>query len=448
MRKILWLSLGISCLMSNIYADESMSVNVASPNTMANSIHPINKIVAFVNKDVITSNQVNGQIIQIMNNFKQSGTSPPSMEDVRAKVIEQLIMQQIQLDLANKSGIKVTDIEVNDAIDGMLKAQKIDLPKLKQVAAKDGLTYENFRQQIKNQLTIDKLKQREVDARIVVNDDDVNRVLNSEAYKNKIDYDLSDIIISIPEQASASVLEQKEELANRAYNDLQSGKSFSEMAIKYSNAPNALTGGALGWKSSATLPSVIVDQLQELQVGQFTKVIKLPVGFFIFKINDMKKHGIPQIVKQYHVRHILIKVNELTSDDEAHEKIIEIKNVLDEDMNNPTKLNQDFIAEAKRYSDDTSSINGGDIGWISKGDTVPAFEQAVITTPIGKVSDPIHTPFGWHILQVLGARDSNLTNDREKSEIRQEIHENKANMLYTQWLRSIREMSYVKMNDN
>ena len=174
----------------------------------------------------------------------------------------------------------------------------------------------------------------------------------------------------------------------------------------------------------------------------------MPVGFFIFKLNDIKKHGTPQIVKQYHVRHILVKVNELTGDSEAYHKIMIVKNKLNQDGNDQTKLNQDFPKLAQEYSDDTSNTKGGDIGWISKGDTVPAFESAIINIPINTISEPIRSPFGWHIVEVLATRDSNLTNEKEKAEVRQDIRENKSQLLYAQWLRDIREAAYVKINDN
>ncbi|WP_245866379.1 peptidylprolyl isomerase [Aquella oligotrophica] len=156
----------------------------------------------------------------------------------------------------------------------------------------------------------------------------------------------------------------------------------------------------------------------------------------------------PQIVKQYHVRHILIKVNELTSDEEAHQKINSIRDQLIKDNGNTAKQNKDFIDLAKRYSEDTSSIKGGDIGWVSKGDTVPQFEQAMLKTPVGQISEPVRSPFGWHLLEVTETRDSNLANDKEKAEIRQELREMKAQMLYTEWVRNLREMAYVKLNDN
>ncbi len=411
-------------------------------------ITTINKIVAFVNKGVITSNQVDQQVTQTIKSFKAKGVVPPNTSDIRNRVIDQLIIQQIQLDLANRSGIKTSDIDVTNAINNIVQQQKVSLDEFKATLVKQGTDFEDFRKQIQDQITIDKLKQRDVDGRVTVNDDEVNRVLNSETYKNRIDYNLSDIIISIPEQATLDVVQQKEALAKQAYTELQAGVSFYKVAAKYSNSPNALSGGDLGWRTNAALPPQINNSLTNLKSGEYTNIIRMPVGWFIFKVNDIKKHGMPQIVHQYHVRHILIKVNEITGDAEAHQKILSIKNVLDKDINDPKQLNQDFIKYAKQYSQDTSSINGGDIGWVSKGDTVPAFEKAMLETPIGTVSEPIHSPFGWHILEVLEVRDSNLTNDKEKAEIRQELHENKAQMLYTQWLREIRDAAYVKMSDN
>ena len=428
---------------SSYYANpESINYNIHAP------IKTVNKIVAFVNRGVITSNEVNVQVNQSLQTFKMKGLPPPNPADIRSRVIEQLIMQRIQLDLAARGGIKTTDLEVADAINNIAKQNNMTLDQFKDMVVKQGTTFDEFRKQIRDQITIDKLKQREVDGRVSVNDDEVNLVLNSEAYKNRIDYNLSDIIVGVPEQATPDVVMAKQNSAIAAYNELKAGHPFYQVAAKYSNAPNALSGGELGWKANATLPGEILKNLEGLPIGSFTSIIHLPVGFFIFKVNDIKKHGAPQIIKQYHVRHILIKVNEITGDEEAHQKIMGIRNTIIQDAADPAKESADFIRLAKQYSEDTSSINGGDIGWVSKGDTVPAFEQAMINTPVGVVSEPIHSPFGWHILQVIGTRESNLSNDREKAEIRQEIHENKANTLYNQWLRDIRDSAYVKMNDN
>lgn len=408
----------------------------------------VNKIVAYVNKRIITQNEVSKQIVQARNNLQQRGIANADTTDLRAKVLDQLIMQQIQLDLAARGGIKTSDAEVTDAITSIEKGQSLSDSQFRAKLATQGIAYDDFRQQIADQIVIEKLKQREVDGRVVVNDDEVTRILNSASYKNRIDYRLADIVINIPEQATLEVTSQKQALADQIYTQLKQGGSFDQLVLKYSNGPNVLNGGDLGWKSNTSLPPIILNQISNLPVGGIAPVVKFPGGFFIFKVNAIKQHGTPQIVRQYHVRHILIKVNELTSDDEAHQKIQNIYNQLAKDSSNQALESKEFTDLAKQYSDDTSSLKGGDIGWVNKGDTVPQFEQQMMSNPVGKISQPFKSPFGWHILEVLETRDSNLANDREKAEIRQELRETKAQILYTEWMRNLRDMAYVKINDD
>ncbi len=275
-------------------------------------LKPINKIVAYVNKRIITQNELTNQMAQAKFNLSERGIKDTNTADLKNKVLEQMIMQQIQLDLAQRGGIRTSDAEVNDSIAANEKAQRITDEQMHQKLASQGLSYDDFRSQIRDQITIEKLKQREVDGRVVINEDEVTRILNSETYKNKIDYRLADIVINMPEQAMQEVIAQKQKQADMIYQLLKQGQSFDQMAIKYSSAPNALTGGDLGWKSNTSLPPIILNQLTGLKQGEITQVIKLPVGFFIFKVNGIKQHGTPQIVRQYNVRHILIKVNELT----------------------------------------------------------------------------------------------------------------------------------------
>lgn len=408
----------------------------------------VNKIVAYVNKRIITQNEVSKQIVQARNNLQQRGIANADTTDLRAKVLDQLIMQQIQLDLAARGGIKTSDAEVTDAITSIEKGQSLSDSQFRAKLTSQGVTFDDFRQQISDQITIEKLKQREVDGRVVVNDDEVTRILNSASYKNRIDYRLADIVVNIPEQATLEVTSQKQALADQIYTQLKQGASFDQLVLKYSNGPNVLNGGDLGWKSNTSLPPIILNQISNLPVGGIAPVVKFPGGFFIFKVNAIKQHGTPQIVRQYHVRHILIKVNELTSDDEAHQKIQNIYNQLAKDSSNQALESKEFTDLAKQYSDDTSSLKGGDIGWVNKGDTVPQFEQQMMSNPVGKISQPFKSPFGWHILEVLETRDSNLANDREKAEIRQELRETKAQILYTEWMRNLRDMAYVKINDD
>ncbi len=458
MRK-LFLPTLLCAIMANCFADNTSESSNLTTQKVSNTLQTtesvplpspimVNKIVAYVNKRVITLNELNNQISQTQTTLAQRGVKNTDSNDLRAKVLDQLILQQIQLDLAARGGIKTSDTEITDAISNVEKSQGMNDAQFRAHLASQGLSYDDLRQQIGDQITMDKLKQREVDGRVVVNEDEVNRVMNSETYKNRIDYRLSNIVINIPEQATMDVINQKQALANQIATELQQGKPFEQLALRYSNGPNALNGGDLGWKSNTALPPIILNQISNLPTGGISPVVKLPMGFFIFKVNAIKQHGTPQIVRQYDVRHSLIKVNELTSDDEAHQKIQNIYNQIAKDSGNKEQESQNFIDLAKKFSDDGSSIKGGDIGWVSKGDTVPQFEQVMLSTPINTVSQPFRSPFGWHILEVIAVRDSNLANDREKAEIRQELRETKAQIMYTEWVRNLRDMAYVKINDN
>ncbi|MEN9946558.1 MAG: hypothetical protein RLZZ293_944 [Pseudomonadota bacterium] len=430
---------------ANLIRQES-SPTIGESSILAKPI-VVNKIIAYVNKRIITANELAVQMQQARINLAQKGIPIGNESDFRNQVLDQMVMQQIQLDFANKSGIKTSDSEISDAISANEQAQHITDAQMQEKLAQNGISYQQFRQQIGDQITIEKFKQREVDGRIVINDDEINRILNSETYKNKIDYHLSDIMLAFPEQATQDLINQKQQLADQVYTLLKQGKPFEQLSIKYSSAPNALNGGDLGWKSNTTLPPLILAQISKLKTGEVSPVIKLPMGFFIFKLNGIKQHGSPQIVTQYHVRHILIKVNELTGDDEAQHKIIELRNKIIQYANNPQQESAEFVNLAKQYSEDASSIKGGDIGWVSKGDTVPKFEQTVFTTPIGQISQPIRTPFGWHILEVLETKETNLANAKEKAEIRQGLRDSKAQMLYVEWIRNLRELAYVKINN-
>ena len=439
---------------NNIKVESLTAIELINPGKLESdlvfpsNIKTIDKVLAFVNRGVITSNQLDNEIKMMRANYKQKGITVPDTPEFRNNVLNQLITLRVELDLAKRMGIQTSDIDVTTAVNNIAKSQNLTLNQFKTRLAQSGVSYDAFRKQAFEQITAEKLKQREVDARVMITDDEINRVLSSETFKKRVDYDLSYIIISVPEQASLSLVSEKKKIADTAYQALKSGQSFNDVSAKYSNAPNALSGGALGWKSNIVLPLIISNALSGLTKGQFTKVVQLPVGFLIFRVNSMKTPETPQQVVQYDVRHILIKVNENNSDDEAHQKIIMIKAMLDKYKNNKAKESGDFAKLAKQYSEDASSISGGDIGWVNKGDTVPEFEAVMLKLPVGQISEPVRTPFGWHIMQVDGVRKLDKTNEVMRASIRQEIRDLKATLLYAEWIRNIRDAAYVKINDN
>jgi peptidyl-prolyl cis-trans isomerase SurA len=420
----------------------------ASVPASALQIKTVDTIVAYVNKQVITSSELDRHVAQVIAQYKDGNHPLPNLQDLKRSVLNQLIMQDIMLDLAARNGIKASDTDINNAIATIAQMQHISVDALEAKAKAQGLTYAEFRQQVANTIILQQLKERALYSRVTVSDEEVKRVLESEAYKNKVDYDLSAILIAIPNGATETIVNQKMTQAQDALKMLNSGASFSTVAVKYSNAPNAAEGGEIGQRSSLTLPPALNDALKDLKAGQYTPtIIKMPGMLAIFKVNSIKKYGMPQVVKQYHVRQILVKVGENMSDNEAHQKILMIRGLLMKDSGDLSKQNKDFIKLAKKYSDDVSSISGGDMGWISNGDTVPQFQSVVTSIKPNTISEPIRSPFGWHILEVIGMKDSDLMTDKEKAAVKNDIRQSKMAVAEDNWQREIRQAAYVKITN-
>jgi peptidyl-prolyl cis-trans isomerase SurA len=406
----------------------------------------LDHVAAFVNKNIITENQLDQRIAQDMLRLKAQRLSNIEFsKDFRQQTLNTMITEYIQLDLVNKYGIKTNDEEINDAINSIAENKHMSLNQLLDELKSQGTSFDTFRTQVKQQILFEKLKYQEVDSKIWISDEDINRLLTSASYKNAINYNISYIMIN----ADSSHNDQREKIAQDAYNALIK-HSFAQVAMKYSDAPNALGGGDLGWKSNTSLPPYIVDELNKLEPGEHTKIIKLPIGFFIFKLNDIKRSGMQQIVKQYHVRHILVKINEINSENSAYQKILHIKQRIDDQLSGnlhstPADIEQVFSKYAREYSSDTSSVRDGDIGWISAGDLVPNLERAIFKAPLNTVMGPIRTNFGWHLFVVVEVRDTNLTADKAKHDARMELFHTREMLAYMEWLISIRKAAYVKI---
>ena len=304
-------------------------------------------------------------------------------------------------------------------------------------------TFENFYQDIKEQLAIEKLTQREVAQKISISNDEVMRIYNTQVYQNKQDFHLANITINIPENATPEIIVQKQSLANNIYKRLQAKEDFNQLTTEYSDGNNALKSGDIGWRSSLSMPPILSSQLQMMKPGDFTPVMKFADNFYIFKLLEIRQHNMPNLVKQYHVRHILVKVSEYNSEQESLAKITKIKaDILSNKEKNA--IDKVFGDAARSYSQDTSSVNGGDIGWITTGDTVANFENTVLTAKVGEISEPVRTVFGWHIIQVVEVRNNDLRKDKEIADIKQELYQSKWQQAYQSWLESLRNSAYVK----
>ncbi|MHB1100005.1 MAG: peptidylprolyl isomerase [Burkholderiales bacterium] len=397
----------------------------------------VNRIVAVVNDDVITQVQLDDRVQAISKQIAKRGIPLPPESVLRKQVLEQMIMDKIQLQYATEVGLKVDDEQLNKALERIASDNKLSLEDFRKAVEKDGVDFDKFKEEIRDEIIKSKLRQREVDSKVVVTDTEVNNYLKSQEQQgNSEEYNLSHIFIRLPEQANAEQIQTQLRKAEEALAQLRKGADFGQVAASFSDAPDALQGGAIGWKPAGQLPTAFTELLQKMKPGDFSGILRSPNGFHIIKLNDKREAGSHSLVTQTHVRHILIKTGEDVSEDDAKKRLLEILDKI--------KKGADFGQEAKLHSDDPSASDGGDIGWVSPGDTVPEFQKAMDALQPGQISEPVHTPFGWHLIQVLGRRSEDVGKEKQVLEARKALAARKSDEAYQEWLRQLRDRAYVE----
>ena len=402
-----------------------------------NDIKKLDRIIAVVDQDVITEKELQEKINSVISNLKNQKIEIPSESVLRKQVIERLIASSIQIQLAYQTGLKISDAQVDKTIERIAEKNKLNTADFKKTLEKDGTNFYKFREEIRNEITIAQLKEREVDSKIVITDGEIDNFLNAQSKEIQEEFEVAHILIRVPEDASPEKLEKLKNKAEDAAKQIQSGKNFTQVSAAFSEAPNALEGGNLGWKKASDLPTLFVDALKKTEVGKLTPILRSPNGFHILKLINKKGSSAPLVVEQTHVRHILIKLSEITSESEGRQKLIGIK----ERLENGTK----FEDMAKQYSEDPSANSGGDLGWINPGDTVPEFEKTMKQLNINQISDPIKTPFGWHLIQVLERRSQDMSKESARIQARQQIKMRKSEEAYQDWLQELRDRSFVEL---
>lgn len=397
----------------------------------------IDHIVAVVNDDIIMASELNERLVDIRRQLaKQKITEPP--EDViRKQVLERLIVERLQLQMAAQMGIRVDDARLQQALERIAQNHRQSVDQLLADMAREGLPPERFRQQIREQLTVQQLLDREINGRIVVTDSEVASALAA-AGKDDAEYNVSHILVAIPEAATADSIESARRRAQKLLDQLRAGANFEQLAVGNSQGPNALEGGGLGWRKTGQLPDLFVNALKSMTPGTVTDLLRSPNGFHILRLNDRRGGSAPAAVTQTHARHILVRVTEIVSPDEARRKLQALRERIVQ--------GDDFAALARANSDDTgSAANGGDLGWVNPGQLVPDFERAMAELKDGDISQPVRTPYGYHLIQVLARRQQDVTEERNQASARQQIHARKAEERYDQWLRQLRAEAYVEI---
>lgn len=406
----------------------------------------VNKIVVVVNDDVITSQEVEERMQNIVRRLQAQGTALPKEEDLRKQLLERMIVDRAQLQLAKENGFKVDDVLLDRSMQRLAEQNKLSLQEFRNQIERDGTSYASFREEVREDILIQRIREREVDSKIQVSELEVDNYLAAEeqAPKVKQELNLAQILVRIPENAAPEVIAKQLAKAEDIQKKLQSGEDFAKLSATFSDAPEALKGGDIGWREQDKLPRIFVDAINRIKVGEVSEIVRSANGFHLVKLNgrrDLPKGAdAPAAPQQTNVSHILIKVNQVVSAAEAKAKLEDIrKKILDKTAT--------FEDMAKQFSNDLSAAKGGELGWIFPGDTVPEFEQAMNKLQIGQISEPVQSPFGFHLIKVTERKSDELSPERKRVAARQALRERKSEEELQSWIRELRDRAYVEFRD-
>jgi len=407
------------------------------------AVIPLDKIVAIVNDDIITQIELDERINLISQQIKQQGGRLPSTATLNKQVLERLILEKLQLAMADKTGVRVNDEMVNRVIANIAKENRLTMPQFRQVLKRDGFNFADFRENIRREVTISRLRKIRVENKVNISEQEINNYLNQTLKDQSIDdeYHLKHILIATPEAASPEQIEKTRIKTQNVLNELKNGADFSQKAIAVSNDELALKGGDLGWRKSAQLPSIFTSVVGKMRKNEIKGPLRSSSGFHIIKLLDKRSNSQKHIIKQTLARHILISPTQVLSKDDALRRIENIRRRITE--------GDDFASLARASSDDkAAAAEGGSLGWVSPGMMVPAFEEEMNKLKPGEISKPFLTQFGWHIVQVMSRRDYDNTEQFQRSQAIKLIRKRKTEEAIQDWLRRLRAEAYVDYRTN
>jgi peptidyl-prolyl cis-trans isomerase SurA len=400
----------------------------------------VDRIVAVVGREVVTASELAERRELAERQLQRQGTPLPERSILERQILERLILDKAQLQLARENGIRVEEIQLDRALERIAENNKVTLSAFRQTLEKDGVPFEKFRDEVRQQIQMQRLREREVDDRIDVSDGEIDQFLaeSKSSSGSRSEYNLAHVLVRLPEQASPEQIDQARKKAEKARGESVSGADFAKIAASYSDAPDALQGGKLGWRAEDRLPEIFAGAVKSLRPGETSPVLRSPGGFHVVKLVERRgaEEGAP--VEQTHARHILVRTNEVVSEADARRRLTDLRERI-------VTGGADFAELARLHSADGSASRGGDLDWLFPGDTVPEFERVMNALKAGEISQPVKSPFGWHLVQVLERRVAGLTQDRRRMQARQALKERKADDAFQEWLRQLRDRTYVEM---
>ena len=400
----------------------------------------LDRVVAVVNTEALMQSELEAKMDSVYQNLRQRNISPPPRDQLRQQVLDRLILDTIQIQHAEKSGMRVQEQQLMQALTSVAQKNKMTLNQFRQVLERQGIPFDSVRDQISRELLITQLRQRRVGERVRISDQEVDAFLAQEKSElNSTDYHIQQITIRLPDKATPQQVAEAEQLAQNSYQQLINGEDFAQLAIRTSQDDVALQGGDMGWRRGSELPLYMADPAQSLDINQVSLPLRSPAGFHIIKLLE-KRGGPSKLITETLSRHILISPTALRTEEEARQLIRSLRERV--------KNGEDFAELARNYSDDKGSASdGGSLGWAGPGKFVPAFEAALNTTPIDGLSDVVRSQFGWHIIKVEGRRSQDIGEKVLQDQARQQLFKRKFDSELDNWLREMKASAYIEVRE-
>lgn len=402
-------------------------------------LQPFDHIVVVVNDDVITRHELDTRLAVVVGQLKKQGTPLPESAVLEKQILERMIGDLLQLQFAKETGLRVDDAQLDKALGRIAQQNKLaSLAAFRAKIEQEGINFNKFREEIRTEILTARLREREVDSKLVISDNEIENYLanqSKQAGKGE-ELKLAHIMVVVPEQASAEKIQTYRQRAEQALTKLRGGAPFAQVAAGFSDAQDALKGGELGWRPSERLPPLFTEPLLKMKPGEFTEILRSPNGFHILKLLERRSKDAPVLITQTHARHILIKTSELVPENEAKTRLSEIKQRIDKGA--------DFAEQAKLYSEDGSAAQGGDLNWLSPGETVPEFEGPMDALQVGQISGLVQSGFGWHLIQVLERRNTDVSAEQKKQQARNAIRAFRSEDAFQDWLRQLRDRAFIE----
>ena len=405
-------------------------------------IELLDRVIAVVDSGVIMETQLNARVEEVLKRLNTNNAELPPLDLLEEQVLERLIIEEIQMQIAERAGIKISDSELNQTLSRIASQNNLSLEEFRIAIEQEGDSYKSFRATIKKELIIQRVQRGKVGSRVDISEQEIENFINSEEGRSELaeQYQVQHILVSVKSGLNENEINAIKEKAQDILNRLGEGESFEKLAATYSAGQKALEGGFLGWRTSAELPTLFAETVSFLQVGETSDLIRSGAGFHILRLND-KRGNTVKFMDQTLSRHILVQPSEIRTENQAE--------LLIKDIHRRLLEGEDFKQLARQYSEDPGSkMDGGNLGWANPGDYDPAFEKTLNATQIGEISEPVQSSFGWHIIEVLDRRNEDVSQDEQKNRAYQIIYERKFEQELESTLIELRAEAYVDIKLN